>query len=276
MSRMNHDYIAEQDFVGRYMAGTLPSDERERFEAHFVDCPRCLDALEDVDPFQNALSAFAIEKTALAPVAATAPVPVAATAPAASTTPARRWPAFVFRAAALAAVVVIAVGVVVEFARMQRELARAAAEAEISGRQLGESEQRIRELSARNAQRTERLETSAPSGALVFPLVKARGAASDPPHNVVTLSGSPVWVILLADLDARPTSNRYRATIDTVTGLRVWSDDRLAASSGDSIAVGVPSTSLASGDYVLTLDQQAVSSDEWRPAGRFAFRVVFR
>ena len=92
----------------------------------------------------------------------------------------------------------------------------------------------------------------------------------------MTLSDSPVWVILLADLDARPTSNRYRATIDTVTGLHVWSDDRLAASSADSIAVGVPSTSLASGDYVLTLDQQAVSSDDWRPAGRFAFRVVLR
>ena len=161
MSRMNHDYIAEQDFVGRYMAGTLPSDERATFEAHFVDCPRCLDALEDVEPFENALSAFAAEKTALVPVAAAlAPVtttaPAAWTAPAASTAPARRWPVFVFRAAALAAVLVIAVGVVVEFARMQRELARAAADSEISGRQLGESEQRIRELSARNAQRTER------------------------------------------------------------------------------------------------------------------------
>ena len=55
--RMNHEYIAEQDLVGRYVAGTLPFDERARFEAHFVDCPRCLDALEDVAPFQNALRA---------------------------------------------------------------------------------------------------------------------------------------------------------------------------------------------------------------------------
>ena len=79
MSRMNHDYIAEQDFVGRYMAGTLPSDERATFEAHFVDCPRCLDALEDVEPFENALSAFAAEKTALVPIAA-ALAPVTTTA----------------------------------------------------------------------------------------------------------------------------------------------------------------------------------------------------
>src|SRR5262249_47999115 len=67
--RMDHDYIADQDLVGRYMAGTLPFDERARFEAHFVDCPRCLDALDDVEPFQTALHAFAVEDAARTSVA---------------------------------------------------------------------------------------------------------------------------------------------------------------------------------------------------------------
>src|SRR5215467_4930858 len=116
--RMDHDYIAEQDLVGRYMAGTLPFDERARFEAHFVDCPRCLDALDDVEPFRKALYAFAVEDaatTSFAPTIALAPAPEIAAAPA----PARRWPTWVFRAGALAAALVIAVGVV-ELARIQR------------------------------------------------------------------------------------------------------------------------------------------------------------
>lgn len=176
------------------------------------------------------------------------------------------------RAAALAAVAVIAVGVV-ELARMERKLARATAVGEISERQLGESEQRVKELSARTT-RAEQATAPTPFSALVFPLVKARGGESESPQNRVTLSGSPVWVVLLADLDARPTSNRYRATLDTIVGLQVWSDDRLTASSADSIAVGVPSSVLANGDYVLWLDEQAASSEEWRPAGRYRFRVT--
>lgn len=276
--RMTHDYIAEQDLVGRYVAGTLPLDERARFEAHFVDCQRCLDALEDVEPFQNALRAFAVEESVT--TRAVAPTTAIRTAPALAPPPqmqmamasARRWPVWVFRAAALAAVVFIAVGVG-GLAHLERRLARATAIGEISERQLGESEERIRELTARNAARADQPQVSAPFGALVFPLVKARGVESEAPQNRVTMLGSPAWVVLLADLNARPTSNRYRATLNTVAGLQVWSDDRLTASSADSIAVGVPSTVLAGGDYVLWLEE-AASSNAWRPAGHYTFRVV--
>jgi hypothetical protein len=278
--RHNHDYIAEQDLIGRYIAGTLPYDERLRFEAHFVDCPRCLDALEDVEPFQSALHAFAAEDAAS--VVATTPLVRTATVvetppevealPAVTTSPARRWKVWMSRAGALAAVAVVAVGVV-ELARMERKLARATAVGEISERQLKESEQHVKELSqAAHPGRA----TSSTFTALVFPLVKARGEESDSPQNRVTFSGSPEWVVLLVDLVARPSSNRYRAKLDTIAGLQVWSDDRLTASSADSIAVGVPSRVLANGDYVLWLDEQAASSDEWRPAGRYTFRVTMQ
>jgi len=266
--RMDHDYISEQDLVGRYMAGTLPFDERARFEAHFVDCPTCLDALDNVEPFQKALYAFAVEGaavTSVAPAITLVPPPEVAVARA----PVPQWRTWVARAGALAAVVVIGVGVV-ELARVQRSLARATAVGAIVERQLGESEQRIRELLSRNAGRAE---AATPPGAVAFPLVRTRGA-SEFPQNRVTLSGDKVWVILVADLDARPVSNRYRATLDTMAGLQVWSNDQLTASSADSIAVAVPSMVLANGDYVLWLDEQAASSDEWRPAGRYAFRVA--
>lgn len=267
--RIDHDYIADQDLVGRYMAGTLPFDERARFEAHFVDCPKCLDALDDVEPFQKALHAFAVEgarATSVTPAMTLVAPPEVVAAPA----PAGRWQTWVARAGALAAVAVIAVGAV-ELARVQRSLARATAEGEIVERQLGESEQRVRELTPRNAGRAE---AAASPGALVFPLIKTRGDSSEFPQNRVRLSGNTAWVILVADLDAGSVKNRYRATLDTIAGLKVWSNDQLTASSADSIAVAVPPTVLASGDYVLWLDEQAASSDEWRPAGSYTFRVT--
>ena len=59
---MDHTYIAEQDVAGRYVSGALPSDERSRFEEHFIDCPRCLDALEEINRFQQALQTVAAAK----------------------------------------------------------------------------------------------------------------------------------------------------------------------------------------------------------------------
>src|SRR5215467_14709951 len=106
--RMDHDYIAEQDLVGRYMAGTLPYDERARFEAHFVDCPRCLDALESVEPFGNALRAFASEVAVAPTQVVDAGVIWRDVETAAPPKTGRKW---MQRAVGLAAAVVVAAGI---------------------------------------------------------------------------------------------------------------------------------------------------------------------
>jgi anti-sigma factor RsiW len=43
---MDHDYIETHDISSRYVAGRLPDGEEREFEAHLVDCPQCLDAVE--------------------------------------------------------------------------------------------------------------------------------------------------------------------------------------------------------------------------------------
>jgi hypothetical protein len=283
--RMNHDYITDQDLVGRYMAGTLPNDERVRFEAHFVDCPRCLDALEDVEPYRNALRAFASE-AAVAPaarvvefenvrpgVAGVPGVDVVDAEPKPKT--ARKW---MQRVVGLAATVVIAAGIV-DALRMRREAARARAAADVSERELRDSEQRARDLRAANAARARQVDAAALTGALVFPLVKTRGAGSEPPQNRVAIPGDAGWIVLLADLNAPSVSsaaNRYRATIDTADGGQVWSNDRVTPSPPDAFGVAVPSRLLPPGDYALTLDEQPARSDAWRSVGRYTFRVVPR
>jgi putative zinc finger protein len=253
---MTHDYIADQDLVGRYMAGTLPYDERTRFEAHFVDCPRCLDALEDVEPFRDALSAAANEGDLQ-------PKP----------SHARAW---VRRAVGLAAAAVVAVGIA-DAVRMRRELARANAAAEASERERLGAEQRLHDLTTASAARATQADGATPATALVFPLVKTRGSGGESPQNRVTISAGTGWIVLLADLSAPSVlsaSAGVRATIDTADGRRVWSNDRVSPSSTDTLGVAIPSHLLPPGDYVLTLDERRTASDSWRSAGRFMFRVA--
>jgi hypothetical protein len=43
---MDHTYVEENQIADRYVMGTLPAEEAERFENHYLSCPECLDSLE--------------------------------------------------------------------------------------------------------------------------------------------------------------------------------------------------------------------------------------
>ena len=43
---MDHTYVEENQIADRYVMGTLPAEEAERFENHYLSCPECLDRLE--------------------------------------------------------------------------------------------------------------------------------------------------------------------------------------------------------------------------------------
>ncbi len=43
---LDHATIDEEQLVDRYLMGRLPREEEERFERHYLSCPRCLEQLE--------------------------------------------------------------------------------------------------------------------------------------------------------------------------------------------------------------------------------------
>lgn len=59
---MNHDYIDENLVVDRYIVGSLPPEEESRFEAHYLSCQRCLDALSVAQHFADGLHAETAER----------------------------------------------------------------------------------------------------------------------------------------------------------------------------------------------------------------------
>jgi len=62
---MDHDYINEFNLIDQYVLGKLPADQVEEFEAHFVDCPRCVDQLELSRSFIRDLKDLTVQETLL-------------------------------------------------------------------------------------------------------------------------------------------------------------------------------------------------------------------
>ena len=60
---MNHDYIIKSGLIDQYVLGKLAADEVEEFEAHFVDCPECIDQLNISRGFIHDLKGLAVEET---------------------------------------------------------------------------------------------------------------------------------------------------------------------------------------------------------------------
>src|SRR5262245_56580684 len=61
---MDHSYIEEQHVADRYVMGTLPADEAERFEEHYLSCAECLDRLELAESMQRGFKRAAGEDAA--------------------------------------------------------------------------------------------------------------------------------------------------------------------------------------------------------------------
>jgi Putative zinc-finger len=262
---MEHDDVVEQNIASRYLSGSLAADERAAFEEHFIDCPGCLDALESADGLQRGLKLVAAQD-ALHQGTRRAP---------------RSWRSSDAIAAAvgIAAVIAIAVGVV-DAVRTRRELTRMSRIATDLTGQSDRAQSVIRSLSDRvqqleNAPRgATTLATGGRPSAPVFALTTVRGDTTATPPNRVTLSAGSDWIVLSLELDDSDVAGRFRATLRDARQRERWRDDRLIASTPETLAIALSATLLDDGDYTLTIDRQLPNSATWTPTGRYAFRVV--
>jgi TolA-binding protein len=53
---MNCDDVARNEIAEQYVAGQLPDAEREAYEAHFFECPRCVDELRTLQAIRDDLA----------------------------------------------------------------------------------------------------------------------------------------------------------------------------------------------------------------------------
>lgn len=285
---MDHAYIEEQEIIRRYLADQLAEDERNRFEAHYVDCDQCLEKLEVEEGFREGVREVAAEE-----VARTVERGIFL-----RLLVSRSGRALL--AAALAILVALPLGVLLtQNRKLDQRLAAAEAALARSARPQvpvtrpaptapGEEDQQIRQerdqlASALDQERQARASVEerlaraeAPRVNLpVFVLAAVRGDGGESGDlNRLALKAGEDWVVLAVEL-ALVEHETYRATLRTAEGRRIWSGDGLRPDERDTLTLAFPSNLLPAGRYSLEVEGRTAAGG-WERVTTAPLRVERR
>ncbi len=254
---MDHTYVEEHQIADRYVMGTLPVEEAERFENHYLSCPECLDRLELAESVQRGFRRMAGQDAAN--LAAAHQLAVVA------------WLARLGRMRqllVLLAVLLLPAAVPVSLAvRNGLQLAQARSSAGTLRAKLDDSQRQV--ASEREARtRAEAQVTQAPQPRIndvIVSLAVVRGLELEGPSaQQVHPPKDGGWIVLEAPVDP-PFQSSYRAVLRNGQGQEVWHRGGLQRSGRDTLTFSLPPTLLPPGDYSVTIE----------PGGqRFGFRVL--
>jgi Putative zinc-finger len=276
---MDHAYIEEHDILRRYLAGRLPGEDRDRFEAHYVDCEQCLERLELEEGFREGVREIAAEEVARTVERG-----------------------FFLRlllsrtgrallAASLAVLVAVPFGVLLSenrdldrrLAAAEESLARPAAPApaplapRAEAGEIRQERDRLagelgQERQARAAAEERLVKAEAPRVNLpVFLLASVRGEGAGEDVNRLDLTPGTDWVVLATEL-ALVEHESYRATLRTAGGRRLWSGEGLRPDARDTLTVAFPSALLPAGGYELAIEGRTAAGG-WEGVSRSRLRV---
>jgi hypothetical protein len=283
---MDHAAIEEQQIVDRYVAGTLPAEEMERFENHYLSCPECLDRLELAESLQRGFKRMAGQDAAARATARQLAVVA--------------WLARLGRSRQ-AAVLMMAVFVLVllpvgflrgtfdrgqELARyranLEHERQRSAAESQRAAEAEKGLEASRRGLATAQEESTlarEKLaEAQKPQAGIRFNLDVVRDAGpQEKPANLIRLPAAARSAVLAAPVYA-PLAASYRAILKNANHQEVGRIEG-AVPNVDTAELGqgeltliFPASLLPSGDYVLRIEG-LTSGGKSTDIGQFSLRV---
>lgn len=273
---MDHDYIDERQTVQLYLQGKLPPEEAERFEDHYLDCPRCLAELRAAESLHRGLKGLAARQAA---------VRLGLLARAARSL--RRGGSWL--GAAVAVTALLAAGMLWrQNERLESTLAaaRAAAERgrpaaagtgaeveELRRRLAGERREHEREQAAaaatRSALEEELRRAREPRGGTVIAyLSPLRSAGGEAPVRLHLPAGD-TWVVLALDLGAGSGGRHRVALYREGASEPLWRSGELAAGAAGELAVSLPTSLVAPGDYRV----EVISAAGPAPAAVFPFQV---
>lgn len=242
---MEHRWIEEHRIIERYVTGRLTADEEERFEEHYLDCPECLDRLEEADALRRGLARTAAEDAARSGPAA----------------PARRRGGLGslggLRGPRLAAAAVVAAAL----------LAGLATPTLLLQRRVGELETALDDaLRPRAGTPVLRLGPERSTGG---------GAPDAPPSRRLTLDGDG-WAVL--SLDAPRTADGraagvFRVTLEGPAGQSVWSDGSVVPDARGRVIVALPFRLLEPGVQTIRLEPDPTSGDSTGSPAVYRFDV---
>ena len=252
---MDHTYIEENQVADRYVQGTLPADEADRFENHYLSCPECLDRLDLAESVQRGFRRVAAQDAAQ--LSATRQLALLAWLARLS----RRGQAGVLLSALLVLTLLPAGLGLSGIAGRDRELART--RATLAG------ERAAREQAVQQLAQTQTTQANVP----IVQLDRERGAGSSGEAPTQSLRQPRSGMIVLAAQVDEPFQPSYSARLQDAHDREIMRWTGLHPDGQDNLTMSLAAVLLPPADYVLIIEGPAPGA---KPAevGRFAFRVV--
>jgi len=239
--RMDHPRIEREHVIDGYLAGRLAPAEEQAFEEHLLECPGCLEEVRWGEDFRASLQGAAAQDVVRITV-------LPGVLMRALRSRAGRWAAL----AALGLLLLFPGWLLYRQASLEREIETVRAD-----RQTLEA--RLQQLAG-------------PRGnARLVPLAVTRGSQDETTVEVHT-ADEPGWLVLSVELPAVEYP-RYRVTLLSETGERLWQGEDLQPSLYDSLLLTVHSDFLAPGEYRLRLEGVNAEGTA-SPAGQVPFLVT--
>ncbi len=215
---IDHAAIEEQQTVDRYLMGRLPREEEERFERHYLSCPRCLDELELGEQLLDGMRHAAAQDVQRAGVVATLALAFRRLG---------RW------RAPLAALALA--GLLLPSGLLYRQLQQVGGELEGL-----------------------RAELRAPRVNLpLITLSPRRGddPGAEPSHRL-RLAAEPGQLVLALELDL-PAGTACRAVLSGAAGETSWRGEDLLADATGNLVLSFPTDFFPPGDHLLRIEDPA-------------------
>lgn len=229
---MEHAFVDEHDLVVRYVAGRLSPDEIRDFEAHFVDCPACLERIG----LEQAFRAGLIEAAGRSPIARVDTRAVGT----------RR---IVARAFAAAALIVLAAGITIAYVQVRRQRDAALLRTATLERDYAQTRARADALESRLHG-----PGSAPLRVAVVELDTVRAGGRPTYVPSVTIPPSTSLVVFNLAVGNAADYSRFAASIETSHGAVLVRVADLRQASSTSVALAIDASNLSSGDYTIVLE----------------------
>jgi len=262
MARIDHAYATEADLPSPYVLGKLSPEEERAFEEHFVDCPECLDRLQNVARLRQGL--VAVGKGTPAQQASHRGV-VARVA----------HGQLLARAATVLLMAGLA-GALLQIRTLHRELDSMqetnAARTRAAERRTTELAQELDAVRRQASASSSAATTTGLSNTPVIALPIVRGASRGNPSTQFTIPTQANFVVLLLEIGDDSYPN-YRATLSTRDGQSLRAQDDLPLTQPGQLGVGVSTAVLKPGDYVIQAEGRA-GTGEYVPLGRYEFRIL--
>lgn len=236
---MDHEYIASNEIVERYVAGRLPEDEAGRLEEHLLECRACQDDVETIRDLRRGLEEAAAAGEWRQPVLQTVPW----------------WRRFAIPAPAWALAGVL-IAALPAFLVLHSENLRIA--------QLRASNDSLQREAVAN-------KTREAMGVPLLTLSLSRGAG-DGAVPQVRLAPAQSALVLAIEYVPDPFVKAYHATLEGPGDRKIVVPDPLTAVAPDVLGVEFRRSILTPGRYTLILSG-ADASGRSAILGRFGFEI---